>query len=138
MGTLRTRQFSLSTLLLVVTGICLFLGFAHWRRTSILRESKELEARGFRLLWSGRSPDAFWPVVPKEAAFEFSELSPEEVEIASVRYSVDEANAYCDPLFARLNRIGVEDVLLLKNGKNTNTYCATAGHLTPQVSTSVE
>ena len=63
----RTRQFSLSTLLLVVTGICLFLGFPHWRRTSILRESNQLKALGFRLLWAGRSSIAFWPAIPKEA-----------------------------------------------------------------------
>lgn len=121
----RAFRFSLSTLLLVVTGVGLFFGYANWRRVSILRESKELEARGVRLLWAESSPHGIWPVIPKQAAFEYKELSADEVEIASIKYATEDAKAYCDATWERLNRLGVEEVVIVKNGRRTNTWLST-------------
>ena len=118
-------RFSLSTLLLVVTSVGLFFGYAHWRRVSISREDKELEARGVRLLWAESSPDGIWPVVPKKAAFEYKELSANEVEIASIKYALEDAKVYCDATWERLNRLGVEEVVIVKNGRRTNTWLST-------------
>ena len=101
------------------------MGFAQLRRNRILRESNELAAQGVKLRWPGGAVDAFWPVIPKDTELTFSQISPDEVEIAYTRYSVDEANKHWDVVSERLNRLGVEEVLVLKNGKSTNTYVKT-------------
>ncbi len=121
----RRFQFSLTALLVVVTIAGLFMGFAQSRRNRILRESRQLEAQGVRLLWPGRTIGAFWPVIPKDAVLAFNEIAPDEFEIGARRYSRDEAIRCCDQVLGRLNRLGVEEVLVEKNGKKTSTYIRT-------------
>ena len=121
----RRFQFSLTAVLIVVTIAGLLMGFAQSRRSRILRESTELEAHGVRLLWPRGTIGAFWPVIPKDAVLAFNEISPDEFEIGSTRYSLDEANKYWDLMSERLNRLGVEEVLVTKDGKNTNSYVTT-------------
>jgi hypothetical protein len=119
------KQLIVPTLLLLVASVGLFLGYAHWRRVSILRESKELSARGVRFLWAEGSRDGFWPVIPKQAAFEYDESSSDEVEIAGVTYSLDEAKLHTSATLERLNRLGVAEVVIVKNGKRTTTWVST-------------
>lgn len=125
----RAFRFSLSTLFVAVTGIGLFLGYAHWRRVTILREEADLEAHGIKLLWADSGREAIWPVIPREARFEYREVSPNAVEIASVSYSLDDAMVNSDSLWQRLSRFGVAEVEIVKNRKRTNTWVSTQSTL---------
>lgn len=113
-------RFRLSTMLLLITLIGLWLGYAHWRRYSILQEDKELEADGVRLLWATKPSETIWPVIPPSAILEFSEVSPNEIRIGDGTYTLDEAYVRSDAIMERLHRFGVDFVVPVKNGQRLN------------------
>ena len=119
------KPLIVSTLLLLAVCAGVFFGYAHLRRVSILRESKELSARGVRFPWAEGAVGGFWPVIPKQAAFEYREVPSNAVEIRGATYSLDEAALHTEATLERLNRLGVEEVVIVKNGKRTNTWVST-------------
>lgn len=120
-------RFSLKALLIITALVATFLGYAQWRRQSIMREARALEPQGFTLLWQRTWADWIWPVVPKDAAYEYYELlSPYQVKAGSnVFYTEDEANTFYTKAMDRLRALGVEYVRLDKGGKPGDTFTST-------------
>ena len=115
------RRFALryrtSTLFVVLTSVAILLGYAHWRRTSMIRQSETLELLGVRVLWPDQPDDTFWPVVPEEAEFAFSEISPNVIRVADTSYTLEQARTQQDEIITRLKRLGVQFVVPVKNGQ---------------------
>ena len=118
-------RYRLSTMLLLVTLAGLFLGYAHWRRSAILRESSELETMGVTLLWTEQPSDKIWPLVPAKAELNFAEISPHEIEMGATTYSLEEAKVLHDEIMKRLDRLGVKDVVPVKDGQRLSFEVST-------------
>jgi hypothetical protein len=73
-------------LIALVTSFAILFGYAQWRRASIVRESDALELFGVRVLWEDQQHNALWPVIPEEAEFAYTEVSPNEIQIADTTY----------------------------------------------------
>jgi hypothetical protein len=128
MGGMRRIRFNLRTLLIAIALVALFFGYAQWRRQSLLREAKELEAMGFTLLWQDTWKDRIWPVVPKNAKFEYYSVPGDNLRIGSDVYpAADEEaiNAHYARGTDRLNAMGVEEVRLDREGKPSHNYTGT-------------
>jgi hypothetical protein len=118
-------RFNLRTLLIAVALVAMLLGYAQWRRQSLLREAWELEAMGFTLLWQDTWADWIWPVVPKEAKCEYYQVSENEWRFGSHIYRLDEVDAHYAQACDRLNAMGVEEVRLDLEGKIGNSGTST-------------
>jgi hypothetical protein len=116
-------RFSLAGLLLAMAAISLFLGYAQWRRQTLLRQAKELEAYGFRLQLRDRWANLIWPEVAKEATFASRYLEDGRKVAGSKTYNRPNG-VYAMMLdhrilFARLDALGVENCDIEENGKIT-------------------
>jgi hypothetical protein len=67
-------RFSLAGLLLAMTAISFFFGYAQLRRQSVLRQVKELEVYGVKLHVRERWANLIWPEVAKDATFAYQNL----------------------------------------------------------------
>jgi len=118
-------QFSTRGMLFVVLLVAAFLGYAQWRRQAILRESSSLKSLGFTLLWPDESINPFWPLVPKEAAFEYYQEAGGTFRTTAGVYTEEELNHLYAHACDRLRALGVEDVRIDKDGKPGDSYTST-------------
>jgi hypothetical protein len=112
-------------MLIAIAAVAALLGYAQWRRQSILRTERELNAIGFTLLWQDRRTHWIWPVIPKEAAFDLKEIDANTVEIMGKEYSPDDANLYYGSRIWRLHELRIEYCRLMKDGTPTDTATTT-------------
>jgi hypothetical protein len=118
-------RFNLRTLLIIIALVGAFLGYAQWRRQAIMAEARALESQGFTLLWQDSSMGWIWPVVPKEAKYEYYQLPDGRLKTASGVYSEEQHNAQYKRACDRLRALGVEEVRLDRDGKSSNIYTGT-------------
>ncbi|TWT98389.1 hypothetical protein [Stieleria varia] len=118
-------RYRITTLLAVVASFAILFGYAQWRRASLVRESEALELLGVRVLWADQLHGALWPVVPEKAEFAFTEVSPDEIQIADTIYTLEQAKIQHDAIMERLKHLGVPHVVPIKNGKRQTTMVAT-------------
>ena len=114
-------QFGLSAMLLLVAAISSFLGYAQWKRQTILREAKELEAHGVSLQLRYRWANLIWPAVEKDAKLNFQYTRDRKLVVGSKTYDrkKEEKKIIADaqPLYNRLDELGVENLDAVGNGK---------------------
>ena len=128
MGGMQRIRFNLRTLLIAIALVAIFFGYAQWRRQTMLREAKELEAMGFTLLWQDTWTAWIWPEVPKEATFEYYSMPGDKWKIGAHVYPAadeDAINAHYARGTDRLNAMGVEEVRLDREGKPSHNYTGT-------------
>ncbi len=118
-------RFRLSTMMLLVTSVGLFSGYVHWRRTVIVRECNEIETLGVTLLWTVQPNDNIWPVVPSKAELNFAEISSDEIQLGATTYSIDKAKVLQDEIMERLERLGVQYVVPVKDGQRLSFEVST-------------
>jgi hypothetical protein len=122
---MKRLRFNLRTLLVIVALVAMFLGYAQWRRQSIQREAKELEAVGFTLLWQDTWADWIWPVVPAEAAYDHRMSPYAKIEITSGSSAEREFSIFYHKACDQLRALGVEIVRLDEDGKPGDSYTTT-------------
>jgi hypothetical protein len=102
-------RFSLKALLILVTAVGLFFGYAQWRRLQLLEECDELVAAGANV----RVEDSWlWPTASDSANVVFRKVG-NTFENASKIYSAAGAIEHFHGLNARLKVLGIEKVLIL-------------------------
>jgi hypothetical protein len=96
-------------MLLVATGIALFLGYAAWRRAFIMREYRGLTAEGVTI-----SPidDGWWPKAPPAALIRFKVSKSNQLIHHRSYYSFADAKMRYRDWESRLRAIGVPIVQL--------------------------
>jgi len=72
----RLFRFNLAALLMLVTAIALFLGYAQWRRQSILREAEALETRGFTFFGTTQQQSGSGPEFPSRPRSRSTAMMP--------------------------------------------------------------
>jgi len=128
-------RFSLKSIMIVTAIAALLLGYTQWRRLSIMREARDLEAEGFYLLWSDSPsgwqrwlPHWLWPVVPREAVARYYLLpATNQVRFGSKVYS-DDAETVSQlwrKASDRLRAIGVENIRCDVDGEVGKNYTST-------------
>jgi hypothetical protein len=122
-------RFNLRTMLVIVGLVAMFLGYAQWRRQSILRQAKELEVVGFTLLWHDTWADWIWPVVPAEAAYDHRKSPFAKTEITLGSSADREFSIFYHNATDQLRALGVELVRLDEDGQPGDSYTSTTyGH----------
>ena len=128
-------RFSLKTMLIVAAILAVPLGYSQWRRISIMREARALEAEGFYLLWEDNSrrqgwlPDWLWPVVPRQAAAKYDVLPSQPTNmfrIGSKVYTDAELLRNWEKASDSLRAMGVEKIRCDVNGKVGDSGVSTA------------
>ena len=124
------KRFALSTVLLVMLVIALFLGFVQWRRLRLIQEVKELTfiengtfplAEGLHHIPLFPPPvyvDGWWPTVvpqPTTLVVKIDDFG-KSVMVGGAKYSVDEAKSVIADLRRRLNALGIVDVTVHVSG----------------------
>jgi hypothetical protein len=121
----RWLRFSTRTMLVVMAIVAAFLGYAQWRRQTIMREAAALNSQGFTLLWRHSWIDWIWPQAPSEAAFEYYREPGGKYRTASGVYTSQELEARYVHACDRLRALGVKTVRLDLNGKPSNSHTPT-------------
>lgn len=128
-------RFGLKSVMIVTAIAALLLGYTQWRRLSILREARNLEAEGFYLSWDkkpsgwqSQPPNWLWPVVPTEAAANY-ELLPatHQIRFGTKVYS-DDADTVAGlwrKASDKLRAMGVECIRCDVDGKVGKNYTST-------------
>jgi hypothetical protein len=118
---------------ILVMALVLFLGYAVWRQSRLLRACRELEGEGASLTYDAAS---LWPKVPQSASVRFVKTGTNRFANGGDTYSAYDAWVRYDFLAKRLREAGVEKVylwlevnengkskvLLLHGGANLATY----------------
>jgi hypothetical protein len=122
---MKRLRFNVRTLLIVVALVAALLGYAQWRRQAIMSVARALELQGFTLLWQHSWTNWIWPVVPKEAKYEYRQLVDGRWKNVSDIYTEAQLNARYKAACDRLRALGVEEVRLDRDGKPSDTYTST-------------
>ena len=83
----------------------------------MIRESRALELLGVNVLWADRPEDSLWPIVPEKAELLFSEISPDEIQMADATYTLEQARIESERIMERLRRLGVQYAVPVKDGQ---------------------
>ena len=128
-------RFALKSLMIVTAIAALLLGYTQWRRLSIMREARALEAEGFYLLWNDNPsasqrwlPHWLWPVVPKEAAAKYDVLSAtNQIRFGSKVYDDDAetVSKLWRKASDQLRAMGVESIRCDVDGEVGKNYTST-------------
>ena len=102
-------RFNVAWLLLLITAVALFLGYAESRRRHIVREHRALRSEGVTLQ---DLSDTWWPESQYAVLITFRPAGPGMVSQHRSRYAVAEAIKRYRDWHARLKSIGVEIVQL--------------------------
>lgn len=119
------KRFAVSILLLVAVCVVLAVGYARWNHYVLVREAKLLEPEGVKLDWDETWLNWIRPVSVNEAWFEYSELPNGNWRIGDADYELDEVMPHYDAVAVRLQRLGLEEVRIVKNGERTDEYLGT-------------
>jgi hypothetical protein len=106
-------RFSIAALLLIVTAISLFLGYARWRRQWMLKEIDALRAEGVQV-WGIRDAwiDHIWMRTPYGADIHYAEVSPTQRQLGHTTYEYlkGEGREHYKSLERRCLDLGVKNV----------------------------
>jgi hypothetical protein len=106
-------RFSLKALLILITVVGLFLGYAECRRQFLIRETESLKHLGVYVITNNDhyKPVGFWPATPERAYFGLFVDGPNRIGESIDRvYSVAEAKECYGELMNRIRRLGIKDV----------------------------
>ncbi len=101
------QRFALSTLLLLMVVVAMVFGWAQWRRQKMLREEKQLESQGARILIGD---DWFWPILSSSGSIVANKNSDGTFQVGAERLTEDDAKRRFREVASRMHELGIRSI----------------------------